>query len=238
MLQSALDYISPPLNWRLCKIRPESKAPVLNEWNSPLLSIGDSETAISNWGNGKYGIGLVHESSKTGAFDIDDLDWATFAFNEFGIDINSLIEGYPRIKGKDGRAKIIFNMPESLSTIKLVWPPKNKNDKPITVFELRGKGGQDVLPPSIHPDTKSPYEWLVTPLGFQDGIPECPSQLLVIWSKWSESFKSQFESACPWIDQSIIKNPKNSVRQVSNKKHNNVIGQFNDAHDIVTMLES
>ena len=53
---------------------------------------------------------------------------------------------------------------------------------PITVFELRGGLVQDVLPPSIHPDTGKPYTWRNPPSAA--GLLELPRVLLNIWNNW------------------------------------------------------
>lgn len=234
VLGNALAYINPPLNWRLCQLRPNSKAPMLAEWNSPSLAVGDEFTAQKIWDSTKFGIGLVHEASGTGAFDVDSLEWAGFVFNEFGIDIQELLSGYPRIKGRDGRDKIIFKVPESLATVKLVWPKQNDDGKPVTVFELRGKGGQDVLPPSVHPDTLIPYSWIVSPFEFEDGIPEAPSALLTIWKNWSD-FKPQFEAACPWAEQKTIY-PSIATRHVG-RSDTGIIDKFNNVYSVIEILE-
>lgn len=69
-----------------------------------------------------------------------------------------------------------------------------------TVFELRsatdGSQKQDVLPPSIHPDTGKPYEWITPP---SDEIPPLPDWLLAVWQNF-DSFRKQFLAACPWAD--------------------------------------
>ena len=67
----------------------------------------------------------------------------------------------------------------------------------LTVFELRGGLNQDVLPPSIHPDTQRPYEWATgqSPWDFEQ-IPEIDARLLAIWKEW-DRFGQQFLSALP-----------------------------------------
>jgi hypothetical protein len=232
MLSHALGYIAEPLNWRLCQLRPNSKAPMLAEWNSVSRVIGDAALAESIWTHSKFGIGLVHEASMTGAFDVDDLECTVLAFAEFGIDVMDLMLGFPRIKGRDGRDKIIFRVPNSIATVKLVWPAKEEGGKPITAFEFRGKGGQDVLPPSIHPDTLQPYTWQVAPWDLVDGVPMLPETLLMLWVNWSD-FKPQFEAACPWAK--VIERPSAVVRKISGE-NNNIIGQFNNCHSVKTIL--
>lgn len=67
-----------------------------------------------------------------------------------------------------------------------------------TVFELRsagdGKQRQDVLPPSIHPDTGRPYRWVTQP---REDWPTPPGWLLAIWQDY-EPFRKQMMVMCPW----------------------------------------
>lgn len=234
MQEHALAYTAPPLNWRLCKLRPRSKAPMLAEWNSHDRTIGHQRAAEA-FSSEDHGIGLVHEASGTGAFDIDSVEWTAFAFSEFGFDLEAILAGYPRIVGRDGRDKILFRVPPTaaLTNRKLRWPAPDANSKPITVFELRANGGQDVLPPSIHPDTGQPYRWRVSPFGFNEGIPMIPPMLLALWSDWP-SFDRQLQAACPWAPVQE-KTPPAPVRQVSSS-HANVIGAFNQAYTVADLL--
>jgi hypothetical protein len=65
------------------------------------------------------------------------------------------------------------------------------------VFELRAadtQQRQDVLPPSIHPETKQPYKWITQPCS---DWPEPPPWLLAIWTQW-DRIKPQIMAACPW----------------------------------------
>jgi hypothetical protein len=107
-----------------------------------------------------------------------------------------------------------------------------------TVFELRsscdGKQRQDVLPPSIHPDTGQPYKWLVQPV---DDWPEPPQWLLAMWSDW-ERFKPQVKGMCPWLPED--KKPEVSLHKKANTSstvRGSVIDAFTDAHDLITLLE-
>src|SRR5690554_6626492 len=76
-----------------------------------------------------------------------------------------------------------------------------------TVMELRascdGKQRQDVLAPSIHPDTGEPYRWLVQPA---DDWPEPPPWLLSIWEAWDQ-FKPQLKQMCPWLPKEEPQTP-------------------------------
>ena len=78
-----------------------------------------------------------------------------------------------------------------------------------TVFELRvgdGKQRQDVLPPSIHPETQQPYQWLVKPPAAGQDFPPPPDWLLAIWEAW-DKFKPQFKDACPWAARDVTPPP-------------------------------
>lgn len=103
-----------------------------------------------------------------------------------------------------------------------------------TVFELRsatdGKQRQDVLPPSIHPDTGNPYEWITQPM---DDWPEPPAWLLAIWTDW-DKFKPQLRAMCPWSVEPEI--PERKVKPRSNMPTTGVIDAFNRANDLEAML--
>ena len=62
----------------------------------------------------------------------------------------------------------------------LNWTKEDNPKESDVVFELRGGFTQDVLPPSIHPDTNKPYFWV----GDYKNIPELPLELLNIWTQW------------------------------------------------------
>lgn len=105
-----------------------------------------------------------------------------------------------------------------------------------TVFELRsscdGKQRQDVLPPSVHPDTGQPYRWLSQPV---DNWPAPPAWLLSIWKDW-DKFKPQVKGMCPWLPAE--KEPAAAMeRKVKPALRGSVIDSFNDAHDLTVMLE-
>ncbi|MEE1922888.1 bifunctional DNA primase/polymerase [Pseudomonas sp. 148P] len=112
--------------------------------------------------------------------------------------------------------------------------------KKVTVFELRGGLVQDVLPPSIHPQTGKPYFWRKTPDAA--GLPVLPAELLNIWQGWDE-FKAQAEAACPWRPKPsatvlrAVAKPR-PLAQSGNRDLPEVIPEFNRVHDIATMIEA
>ncbi|MCY1277444.1 hypothetical protein D9M68_418900 [compost metagenome] len=107
--------------------------------------------------------------------------------------------------------------------------------KRFTVFELRAGLVQDVLPPSIHPDTGKPYTWRTPPAA--DGLPELPRDLLNIWNNW-DTFKRMAEEACPWAPAVAPVPVKKKAASQSRGQQASVIDAFNQAHDVEGLLQA
>ena len=231
----ALAYIA--LGWGLCSIPRGTKGPTDDDWNSPALVIDTREKALAVCQTRPdNGLGLVHASSGTCALDVDHVDYFRTCLSEFGLDFDELLSGAPRIIGKEGRDKAIFRVPDGFDgkMHRLVWPKPSGSEKPVTIFELRCGAVQDVLPPTIHPDTKRPYRWREGCAPWDiDRIPKLPAQLRAMWEAW-DSFKPQLLALCPWAERPPA--PKPRVRTIT--AHQNVIGQFNEAHDLCAMLDA
>lgn len=242
-LAEGLRYLQ--LGWRLCLLRPQSKAPFLHEWNDKLRVIGTPEQlteALTRYPNA--GLGLVHEHSQTGAIDIDHIEYCAIAFKqEMGIDFAKVFVGYPRIRSRDGRDKYVFRVPAGFegTTKKINWPhpeadPNSPDaairNKRVVLLEFRHKGAQDALPPTIHPDTLQPYSWIIQPVA---DIPLIPPAIAAIWLNFND-FKPQFESACPWSTEKP-KAPPPPKRQV-HRGGESVIDRFNQTYEIAGLLES
>jgi putative DNA primase/helicase len=127
----------------------------------------------------------------------------------------------------------------SLPYAKLNWKREDDTSKSYTVFELRaacdGKQRQDVLPPSIHPDTGKPYKWIVQPPKPDEPWPTPPDWLLAMWTAW-DSFKPQLQAACPWAPKPEPVRAKAKSKQ-ANTGGDNIIQAFVDAHDLRMTLE-
>jgi len=136
-------------------IPPGTKGPRTVGWNrreSALRSQADLPP--------QHGIGLAHAYSATMALDIDN--WATAApmLGVFGVDLAALYDAPDAVivdSGRQGHGKLLYAMPFGLAL-----PSKKVSVEGGTSFELRcataeGLTVQDVLPPSIHPDTQQPY---------------------------------------------------------------------------------
>lgn len=113
-----------------------------------------------------------------------------------------------------------------------------------TVFEFRsatdGSQKQDVLPPSIHPETGQPYIWLTKPNG---PIPEPPAWLLTIWQEFDSKFRQQFLSACPWADIEQVYQKQTSTAKPTRVFSSDgglvaVVNEYNRVTPIETELEA
>lgn len=231
-IEAARHYIS--LGWGLCSIPLGTKGPTDEGWNTAehWLTTVEQVDAVHER-HPAFGWGVVHAASNTCCIDVDHAEHFRTCLAEFGMTPDELFAGAPRIVGRDGRDKALFTVPHgvTLKTHKLVWPARSAAEKPITVFELRAGAVQDVLPPTIHKDTLKPYRW-------RDGEPTTappvlPPELLAIWQSW-EDFKPQMMAICPWAPNPPT--PKPRTRSVG--QHGNVIGQFNQAHDVAMMLKA
>lgn len=171
------DYLAH--GWSLVPIPPGSKSPGVPGWNhkgGALFSLNDLPEG--------YGVGLGHAYSGTMAFDIDDWELT----KKYGIDVDSLYSAEDAViihSGKPGHGKLLYKMPFGMKLpSKRVQIGKAYVDRKVA-FELRcasadGLTVQDVLPPSIHPETKQPYQWAGK--GNWRNLPLIPDQLLKIWT--------------------------------------------------------
>ena len=226
------DRYTSRFNMALVPLKPRSKLPIADDWGNNTLT---GAAAVEYWKDNPHNnIGMALGPSGLCSLDIDCTEsWATI-LEEFGIDASDL-EKVPTIKGKGVRH--VFRVPAGMALPyhKLSWRRKDDKTKSYSVFELRAAEGDkqrfDCLPPSIHPDTGEPFKWIVQP---QVDWPEPPKWLLAIWTAW-DKFKPQLQAACPWAEQPAPRKQEKPKQRQSDSV--DVIGAFNDAHDLPTMLE-
>jgi hypothetical protein len=226
-LQEAAErYVSQGLV--LVPIPHGSKKPVLNDWQR--YGVHSLEQARANFKT-PHNIGLLHEYSATTTLDVDDEPLAREAFEAVGLHLDDYLNAAtPKIKGAKA-IKPVFRMPKGkrLETKKLAFPyQENGKRKARTVFELRGVGGQDVLPPSLHPDCIY-YEWVDGYPESYDDFLELPLDLLTLWLKWA-FYLPILQSVSPYFEPPKIKRKMNTEAL-------NVIQHFNESFDLVTLLE-
>lgn len=159
------DYAA--LGWALVPIPRGTKGP-----NQPGWNLRENCQVPADWAGN---VGLAHAYSGTAALDLDRLDDAATYLKEHGINIKVLLEAPDAVRidsGRENRAKLLYKMPVPLQSKKLAYG----------ALELRcatrdGLTVQDVLPPSIHPETDKPYAWI----GNWRTLPEIPAELLGLW---------------------------------------------------------
>jgi predicted P-loop ATPase len=136
--------------WALVPIPHGSKGPRTANWNSREMCIADP--AIAEWIEGN--VGLAHAYSGTCAIDIDDMAKATVWLAERKIDLHALLNAPDavRIESRPGRAKLLYRLPKPL-------PSFNLGGLELRCAASNGRTVQDVLPPSVHPETREPYAW-------------------------------------------------------------------------------
>jgi hypothetical protein len=214
------------LGFGLVHIPPGTKGPRANGWQDhPIVS---AEEAARVWRHGG-GIGLHHAASGTAVLDIDHPAWAALALAAVDIDLDALLAAPgPKIRSAKG-LKPVYRLPDGVTLARhaLTWHEPGA-EKAVTVFELRAGKVQDVLPPSIHPDTGKPYTWEpAVPLRRED-IPELPGGLLALWQHW-QVLKPVMDKAQPWAAP-----PPPRARE--GQEGGGVIGAFNERYTVHDVL--
>lgn len=169
--------------WSLVPIPPFTKGPRTKGWNERGAAIKSQADMLQG-----YGIGLAHAYSGTMALDIDDWDMALVELMRHGINLDVLYGADDAViidSGREGHGKLLYAMPFGLTL-----PSKKISRDSTTVYELRCATSnkltvQDILPPSIHPDTLQPYRWAGR--GNWTRLPVIPMALLEHWQKMINS---------------------------------------------------
>lgn len=202
--------------WALCAIKPNSKQPAGNDWqNKPRKSIPKD-----------HGVGLIHQHSGTCSLDLDDMEGAKLCLAAIGVDLDELMNDGVQIISREGRGKLLYKAPEGLPTKRhnINWPGRG------CIIEFRAGLVQDVLPPSIHPDTGKPYEWR----GDWQNLPELPPQLVKAWHEWDLA-KAAMKEADPNFEPPRI---SAEVRPRSIGQGEGIIDKFNQAYDPLQILNA
>lgn len=171
--------------WHLVSIPGGSKAPIEKGWNFPesqdnqggyTQDIERIHAHLEQGGN----LGLATLPSRVAAFDIDDLPKCRRFFDDqgYGREFEDLLDDNSQLhimSGRLGRDKILFTVADGFELHTL-------NKSSSYGFELRfqssnGSTTQDVLPPSIHPETGKPYQWK----GSIANLQPIPAWLEAVW---------------------------------------------------------
>lgn len=170
--------------WSLVPIPMGTKGPRTPGWNL-------KENALQSFNSlpPGYGIGLAHAYSGTMALDVDYWDRAEQEFQKRGISLQELYDAPDAViihSGRQGHGKLLYAMPFGLvlPSKKLIDIDQSGNRYNYLDFRCATANGltvQDVLPPSIHPDTKQPYRWAGR--GRWEHLPTIPMELLSWWQE-------------------------------------------------------
>jgi hypothetical protein len=223
--------------WHLVPIEPLKKFPQSEGWGNNTLS--EPAQAFAYWELHKdWNMGAALGPSGMCSLDIDDAEGFALMLEEFGIPADAL-DQFPTIQGKGKR--VMFRVPDGvkLPYCKINWPKQDDPKKHYTIIELRaacdGSQKQDVLPPSVHPTTLKPYEWIVKPPKSLVEWPTPPDWLLAIWQAW-DAFKPQLQAVCPWA----AKPERKQLPQRTNAPTQgmpDVSGEYERANPIEQQLE-
>ena len=166
--------------WSLVPIPPGTKGPHHKGWNQKRNALQSPEDLPPG-----FGIGLAHAYSGTMALDIDDWDRAREELAAHGIDLDALYTAPDAVvvsSGRAGHGKLLYAMPVPMQSKKLSYI--GPNGLPVNYLDFRcatsnGLTMQDVLPPTIHPDTRQPYRWAGN--GAWTRLPVIPDDLVSYW---------------------------------------------------------
>lgn len=166
----------------LVPIAAGSKGPRGKGWNTRERCVSD----LAHAARITQGVGLAHAYSRTACLDVDDIAKAHGWLAEHGADLDALLNASDAVgitSGRPGRAKLLYRLPEGVAPL----ATKNLGEAGL---ELRcatadGLTVQDVLPPSVHPETGKPYAWWFGDdlIGGIRSLPELPAELLAIWQE-------------------------------------------------------
>lgn len=230
MIDWAVRYID-RFDFGLTALR--GKAPYLEGWNHHENLIRTAEHARVHWcQHPNDNVGVCLEPSGLVSLDADH-EGAKAVLAAEGIDLDALMERTPTIVGRAPRLE--FKAPPILGLEKKVvrWPTPEDPTGPgrITILELRAGANQDVLPPSRHPDIGRPYRWATPP---RHGFPPLPEELVSLWLNF-DAFNQRARKVCPWAKPERMVAPRKHAQPYTGPS---IIHAFNEAHDIVPMLES
>lgn len=167
--------------WALCPLQPGSKRPKGRAWNA-------QENALTKRGEVEYlhGAGLLHRYSGTCALDIDDWPRAEAWLAERGVSLSDLYSAPDAVRilsGRQGSGKLLYALGDPLASVRIT-------EGRDTLLEFRcasadGRSVQDVLPPSIHPETGRAYHWDYGDelVGDWRHPPPLPDALRAVWER-------------------------------------------------------
>lgn len=212
----------------------EGKRPIFEGWNLDENLIRSPAQARAYWSeHPRNNMGACLEPSGLASLDADYPEGARAVLGAEGIDLEALIGETPTIVGRAPRLEFKAPSGVPLGKRSVVWPARVPGEKPVTVLELRAGRVQDVLPPSIHPDTRRPYTWFTPP---KSDFPPLPQSLLNLWLD-ADAFARRARNRCPWAAPEPEPTPR-APRAPRPPGAASVIAEFNAAHDVRAILQA
>lgn len=171
------------------------------------IPLGQKGPATAGWQHNPKALDEIPENGNVGvllgpktglcAIDFDGFwGWDFFAAN-IG-PLADLPHTVTWSSGKPGRCQMLFRVPEAywdqLRTRKEADKSGSKEG-----FELRWNNVQSVLPPSIHPDTKKPYQWEVSPCDVE--VAALPDFVLTYWMQQCKQPEPVQQASYPVLTQ-------------------------------------
>ena len=199
----------------LVPIPEGQKGPNTSGWNLRENVIAEPSEFISVRGN----VGLAHaycEPTPTVALDFDDLELSREWFDARGLDLDRYLEAEDAVQilsGRENRAKLLYRLPKGVEPLLSKKVVDAKTGDVVLEFRCASKNGttvQDVLPPSIHPETGRPYQW--AGLGDWRNIPTLPEELLALWPQDSAKEHKNGEEA--QADVAVIELDPTSIQHL------------------------
>ena len=246
-MKNAIDYVGKGI--ALINIPPHAKGPITTGWNEEKNVITTQEAAAKLTGN----VGIAHaycSPMPTMALDIDDMALTKPWLAERGVDVTVLLEADDAVQivsGKQGRAKLIYSLPRGHNPVESLTVKQKLNiaekETDITVLEFRcatrdGLTVQDVLPPSVHPDTGRPYRW--GGKGDWRAIPEIPAALLKVWQQELLQQKTKYDrrKSCLSVFKGVDDTPRQRARVEEMLGHISADCSYELYRDMVWAIQS
>lgn len=154
-------------SWRFCRVRAGEKKPYPANWQNTPLTLEQVDSANIGLILGPLGNGVC-------AIDFDGPTAITWFNQEIGCEIPDTPAWS---SGREGRMQMAFQVePEFWHYLKTKKIATGEGEG----FEFRWAGGQSVLPPSIHPVTGKPYQWIIPG---DACVAQIPDSILAYWVK-------------------------------------------------------
>lgn len=144
------------LGYHVTPLGHASKKALLPDW--PNVIIATRESADRYFPNDNLGVGLMLGT------EVEDGLYMVAVDVDMDAEVNRVRAALPaNVPTKKGRKGATFIL-ATRSTVATKRFKRKMEAGAVTVVEILGQRAQTVLPPSIHPDTRLPYEWVDCPL--------------------------------------------------------------------------